>query len=116
MLLLVAGVFGALWWRSNGEVEGSRSAPPTTLADEEARMGCFLWWEADDPSILTTDEREARQARALERAAGSSVASVSFAARQLQTAFEDDLPFEEFSAAIHGFEAACEAVGERRYP
>jgi hypothetical protein len=79
-------------------------------------MGCFLWWEANDPSILTTDEQKAREARALERAASSSVASVAIAAQKLQAAYAENPPFAEFSTAIHGFEGACEAVGERRYP
>jgi hypothetical protein len=112
-LLCIAGLVGALMWRSSGEAEHSRTAPATTLADEEARMGCFLWWEAYDPSILTTDERTARSENALEHAASSSVASVATAARKLQAAYEDDPPFSEFNAAFQGFEDACKAVGER---
>ena len=83
--------------------------------DDNARLGCFEWWQADDPSILTTDESEARRVEGLVQAAESSVVNVAAAARKAQAAYESDPPFEEFSAAVHEFEAACEAIGERNH-
>jgi hypothetical protein len=80
-------------------------------------VGCFEWWQADDPSILTTDEAEARRSEGLARAAESTVYIVAAAARKAQVAYGTDPPFEEFSTAIHNFEASCEAVGWRSpYP
>jgi hypothetical protein len=121
-LLLVIVLLLAVGYRVfiyEGEDEPRPQAAPTstTLApDEAARMGCFLWWEADDPSILTTEEGAARRARALEWAAKSSVVSIAIAAYKAQVAYERDPPFEEFSSALHDFEAACESVGERSRP
>jgi hypothetical protein len=122
-LLLVVVLVLAVGYRVfiyEGDDKSRPQAAPTSTtlaADEEARMGCFLWWDADDPSILTSDERAARKARALERADRSSVVDVAVAARRAMAAYERDPPFEQFSAALDEFEAACEAVGERsRYP
>lgn len=113
--LVIVGVLGALWWRSSN-AQHSSSVPPTTLADDAARVGCFSWWEADDPSVLTTEEAEARRAEALDRAATSSVVRVAVAARTAQAALEADSSLDDFSAAMKGFETACEAVGQGRYP
>jgi hypothetical protein len=121
-LLLVIILVVALGYRlfvheSKKELRPQAASTSTTVeADKEARMGCFLWWEANDPSILTSEEREARRARALERADRSSVVNVAVAARGAMAAFENDPPMEEFSAALDAFEAACESVGEWRPP
>jgi hypothetical protein len=122
LFLVIALVF-AVGYRvfifKGDETAHPQVAPTSTTVevDDKARLGCFEWWEADDPSILTTEEAEARRAEGLAQAAESSVASVALAARKAQAAYENDPPFEEFSAALHDFEAACEAVGERsRHP
>jgi hypothetical protein len=99
------------------DVPRSQSAPTSTTLtiDDSARLGCFEWWQADDPSILTTEESEARRAEGLMQAAKSSVVNVAAAARKAQDAYESDPPFDEFSAAVNEFEAACEAIGERNH-
>jgi hypothetical protein len=121
MLVLAIGVplaIGTIVPSDDPETAQQAAPTSTTLAaDEDARMGCYLWFEAHDPSILTPEEQQAREARALERAANSAAASVAITAQNLQATYENDPPFEQFSAALHDFEAACEAVGERnRYP
>lgn len=118
VIVLVLAFGYRLFIYESKEKPRPQAAPTSTTvaADEEARMGCFLWWEADDPSILTSEEREARRARALERADRSSVVNVAVAARRVMAAFEHDPPMEEFSAALDAFEAACESAGERRPP
>jgi hypothetical protein len=116
-ILLILAIAYRVFIFEGEDVPHSQAAPTSTTLeiDDNARLGCFEWWQADDPSILTTDEAEARRSEGLGRAAESSVYIVAAAARKAQVAYGTDPPFEEFSTAIHDFEAACEAVGERRH-
>jgi hypothetical protein len=117
ILFLLAIGYRVFIFRGEDAPHSHQAAPTSTTLtiDDSARIGCFEWWQADDSSILTTEELEARRAEGLMRAAKSSVGNVAAAARKAQAAYEIDPPFDEFSAAVNEFEAACEAIGERNH-
>jgi hypothetical protein len=118
-ILLVLAIAYRVFIFEGEDTPRSQAAPTSTALeiDDNARLGCYEWWQADDPSILTTNESKARRAEGLAQAAESSVSNVAAAAQKAQLAYLIDSPFQELSTAIYNFEAACEAVGERSpYP